>query len=127
MPGPLPGQLHVYQDRKGVFSEKHLLLAFEHAASSTNATENIILFLSGLTEGLCTLVYPAEIAQSLPDNWSLAEVQIRSSYDGMYETIQCIVSPEVAAQAGAFIPSLRTMKTWQPVFNTFAVSRSELS
>jgi hypothetical protein len=45
----LKGQLHAYQERSG---EQTTLLAFEHG----NAEQpNLILFVSGLDEGLCTL------------------------------------------------------------------------
>jgi len=59
------------------------LITFEHArpSSSTDAP-NTILWIGGLGDGLLTVSYPTSIAESLPPTWSLAEVLLRSSYNG---------------------------------------------
>ncbi|OAK95342.1 DUF1749-domain-containing protein [Phaeosphaeriaceae sp. SRC1lsM3a] len=69
-----PGTVHKYNKK---------LVAFEHASSSpTDATPNTILWIGGLGDGLLTVDYTGTIAASLPPNWSLAEVLLRSSYNG---------------------------------------------
>jgi pimeloyl-ACP methyl ester carboxylesterase len=61
------------------------LVAFEHSsASPSNANDapNTLLWIGGLGDGLLTVAYPTTIASSLPSNWVLAEVVLRSSYNG---------------------------------------------
>lgn len=71
-----PGTLHKYNKK---------LVAFEHAPSSTSKSEpasNILLWIGGLGDGLLTVSYPTSIASALPTSWTLAEVLLRSSYNG---------------------------------------------
>ncbi|KAH7380229.1 hypothetical protein DE146DRAFT_637260 [Phaeosphaeria sp. MPI-PUGE-AT-0046c] len=69
-----PGTVHKYNKK---------LVAFEHASPKpTVATPNTILWIGGLGDGLLTVDYPGTIAASLPSNWTLAEVLLRSSYNG---------------------------------------------
>jgi pimeloyl-ACP methyl ester carboxylesterase len=60
------------------------LVAFEHAPSSSKSADNpnILLWIGGLGDGLLTVEYPTSIASSFPSNWRLAEVVLRSSYNG---------------------------------------------
>lgn len=61
------------------------LVAFEHAPSNScesTGHPNVILWIGGLSDGLLTVQYPTSIASSLPSNWRLAEVLLRSSYNG---------------------------------------------
>ena len=72
----VPGTLHRYTKR---------LVAFEHANASSNlvsTTQNILLWVGGLGDGLLTVSYPRTLAQSLPPTWSLVEVMLSSSYNG---------------------------------------------
>jgi hypothetical protein len=66
-----PGTAHVYSKK---------LVAFEHAPS--HAAPNTLLWIGGLGDGLLTVSYPRAIAAALPPDWTLAEVVIRSSYNG---------------------------------------------
>jgi pimeloyl-ACP methyl ester carboxylesterase len=71
-----PGTVHKFNKK---------LVAFEHAPSnSTKFTEipNILIWIGGLGDGLLTVEYTTSIASSLPTNWRLAEVVLRSSYNG---------------------------------------------
>jgi pimeloyl-ACP methyl ester carboxylesterase len=71
-----PGTVHKYSKK---------LVAFEHSsASSSNSNDapNTLLWIGGLGDGLLTVAYPATIASSLPSNWVIAEVILRSSYNG---------------------------------------------
>lgn len=59
------------------------LVAFEYThQDGSKSCENIVLFVSGLNEGIATLGYPRFLSTRLPDKWSLAEVLLRSSYKG---------------------------------------------
>jgi pimeloyl-ACP methyl ester carboxylesterase len=72
-----PGTAHTYSKK---------LIAFEHvssaSSSTTNEATNTLLWIGGLGDGLLTVQYPAQIAASLPPDWRLAEVLIKSSYNG---------------------------------------------
>ncbi|KAH7092261.1 hypothetical protein FB567DRAFT_434732 [Paraphoma chrysanthemicola] len=69
-----PGILHKYSKK---------LVAFEHASSTTpSSPPHTLLWIGGLGDGLLTVEYPATIAASLPHTWVLAEVVLRSSYNG---------------------------------------------
>jgi pimeloyl-ACP methyl ester carboxylesterase len=71
-----PGTIHKYSKK---------LVAFEHSsasASNANDAPNTLLWVGGLGDGLLTVGYPTTIASSLPSNWVLAEVVLRSSYNG---------------------------------------------
>ncbi|KAL5119873.1 hypothetical protein ACEQ8H_002234 [Pleosporales sp. CAS-2024a] len=65
------GTLHKYNKK---------LVAFEHGPS--DAASNVLLWIGGLGDGLLTVEYAATIASSLPRTWTLAEVLLRSSYNG---------------------------------------------
>jgi pimeloyl-ACP methyl ester carboxylesterase len=69
------GILHSYTDK---------LVAFEHANPSapTATSDHIILWIGGLGDGLLTVHYPKTLARALPNDWSLAEVLLSSSYKG---------------------------------------------
>ncbi|KAF2822244.1 DUF1749-domain-containing protein [Ophiobolus disseminans] len=62
------------------------LIAFEHASVSSpiksKDAPNTLLWIGGLGDGLLTVEYPTTIAASLPPTWTLAEVLLRSSYNG---------------------------------------------
>jgi len=73
-----PGTTHKYTKK---------LIAFEHAPpppTPLNPTSppNTILWIGGLGDGLLTVTYPSKIAASLPPTWVLAEVLLKSSYNG---------------------------------------------
>lgn len=71
-----PGTIHKYTKK---------LVAFEHAPPSPSPTaqpQNTLLWIGGLGDGLLTVTYPGTIASSLPPTWRLAEVLLRSSYNG---------------------------------------------
>lgn len=72
-PAVQSGQLHRYSKR---------LVAFEHTAAFGPPSKHILLWIGGLGDGLHTVSYPARLAQKLPPEWSLAQVLIRSSYNG---------------------------------------------
>jgi pimeloyl-ACP methyl ester carboxylesterase len=68
-----------------IHSYTNHLVAFEHLNpnSPTNISpDNIILWVGGLGDGLCTVKYPSVLSSFLPSNWSLAEVITSSSYSG---------------------------------------------
>ncbi|MCJ1398493.1 hypothetical protein MMC11_001693 [Xylographa trunciseda] len=91
---PLQGSLHHY------FSK---LVAFEYASK---ATENVsstgvhtLLFVAGLSDGLCTVPFVTPLARSLPPNWRFVQPLLSSSYAGwgtssldedVQELVQCI-------------------------------------
>jgi pimeloyl-ACP methyl ester carboxylesterase len=61
------------------------LVAFEHSSApspGSNDAPNTLLWIGGLGDGLLTVAYPATIASTLPSNWVIAEVILRSSYNG---------------------------------------------
>jgi pimeloyl-ACP methyl ester carboxylesterase len=71
-----PGTVHKFNKK---------LVAFEHAPSDSSKFSeipNILIWIGGLGDGLLTVEYPTAIASSLPTNWRLAEVVLRSSYNG---------------------------------------------
>lgn len=72
-PAVQSGQLHRYSKK---------LVAFEHTTPSGQPSKHILLWIGGLGDGLHTVSYPACLAQKLPSEWSLAQVVIRSSYNG---------------------------------------------
>lgn len=72
-PAVQSGQVHRYGKK---------LIAFEHTTSSGQPSKHILLWIGGLGDGLHTVSYPARLAQQLPSDWSLAQVIIRSSYNG---------------------------------------------
>jgi pimeloyl-ACP methyl ester carboxylesterase len=67
------GRLHRFSNR---------LVAFEHADNSPSTPPNILLWVGGLGDGLLTVSYPTIISQVLPSDWAVAQVLLRSSYDG---------------------------------------------
>ncbi|KAI9836339.1 MAG: hypothetical protein M1837_003407 [Sclerophora amabilis] len=75
-PSPQQGTLHKFSSR---------LVAFEHAppsASSSDPSQNILIFIGGLSDGLLTVPYTPSLASHLPPGWSLAQVLLSSSYTG---------------------------------------------
>jgi len=59
------------------------LTAFEHTPHTpTTPPQNILLFIGGLFDGLLTIPYTIPLSQSLPANWTLAELRLSSSYTG---------------------------------------------
>ncbi|KAK1142995.1 hypothetical protein N8T08_007059 [Aspergillus melleus] len=70
-----PGVLHQYAPR---------LVAFEFISSNQSTPKpNSLLFVGGLTDGLGTVPYVAEIAKALePTDWSLFSLVLSSSYLG---------------------------------------------
>jgi pimeloyl-ACP methyl ester carboxylesterase len=71
-----PGTLHKYNKK---------LVAFEHAPSTPSTSQeppHTLLWIGGLGDGLLTVQYPSTIASSLPPTWLVAEVVLRSSYNG---------------------------------------------
>jgi pimeloyl-ACP methyl ester carboxylesterase len=71
-----PGALHKYNKK---------LVAFEHAPSTPSTSQeppHTLLWIGGLGDGLLTVQYPSTIASSLPPTWLVAEVVLRSSYNG---------------------------------------------
>jgi len=74
MASPRKGFVHLYTPR---------LTAFEHTPHSTyGASQNIILFIGGLFDGLLTVPYTSKISDALPPTWTLAQVHLSSSYTG---------------------------------------------
>jgi hypothetical protein len=67
------GQLHLYNKK---------LVAFEFTGPSGQPSKHILLWIGGLGDGLHTVSYPAALAHKLPSEWSLAQVVLRSSYNG---------------------------------------------
>jgi len=70
--------------RKGIthqFSSR--LVAFEHTPKETSApSQNILIFIGGLFDGLHTVPYPSTIAETLPPTWTIAQAILSSSYTG---------------------------------------------
>ncbi|TVY90362.1 UPF0613 protein [Lachnellula willkommii] len=70
--------------RKGIthqFSSR--LVAFEHTPKDTPApSQNILIFIGGLFDGLHTVPYTSTIAEALPPTWSIAQAILSSSYTG---------------------------------------------
>ncbi|CCH42899.1 hypothetical protein BN7_2445 [Wickerhamomyces ciferrii] len=67
------GKLHKYNDN---------LVAFEFNSTTPNPTDNAIIFIGGLGDGLLTVPYLSKLNESLPTNWSLFQILISSSYQG---------------------------------------------
>ncbi|RHZ74443.1 hypothetical protein CDV55_107425 [Aspergillus turcosus] len=68
-----PGTLHEYAPR---------LVAFEFT-SSTPRKPHSLIFVGGLTDGLCTVPYVAPLAAALePTDWSVFQAQLSSSFGG---------------------------------------------
>ncbi|OJJ51501.1 hypothetical protein ASPZODRAFT_399542 [Penicilliopsis zonata CBS 506.65] len=69
------GVLHQYAPK---------LVAFEFASSSSDAKKpNSLLFIGGLTDGLCTVPYVEHLAKALEDtDWSVFSVLLSTSYKG---------------------------------------------
>ncbi|KAL4979275.1 hypothetical protein BDW66DRAFT_111141 [Aspergillus desertorum] len=68
-----PGTLHNYAPR---------LVAFEFSYSGTPKPHSL-LFIGGLTDGLCTVPYVQELAKALePTEWSLFHLHLSSSHVG---------------------------------------------
>ncbi|KAJ5584493.1 uncharacterized protein N7459_004293 [Penicillium hispanicum] len=69
------GVLHEYAPR---------LVAFEFTSPSTPSNKpNSLIFVGGLTDGLCTVPYVSELAAALePTDWSLFSILLSSSYNG---------------------------------------------
>lgn len=72
-PAVQSGQVHRYSKK---------LIAFEHTTASGQPSKHILLWIGGLGDGIHTVSYPARLSQELPSDWSLAQVIIRSSYNG---------------------------------------------
>ncbi|TVY34104.1 UPF0613 protein [Lachnellula subtilissima] len=70
--------------RKGIthqFSSR--LVAFEHTPKETSAqSQNILIFIGGLFDGLHNVPYTSTIAEALPPTWSIAQAILSSSYTG---------------------------------------------
>ncbi|TVY27360.1 UPF0613 protein [Lachnellula hyalina] len=70
--------------RKGIthqFSPR--LVAFEHTPKETSApSQNILIFIGGLFDGLHNVPYTSTIADALPPTWSIAQAILSSSYTG---------------------------------------------
>lgn len=59
------------------------LVAFEHTPGNTPApSQNILIFIGGLFDGLHTVPYTSTIAEALPPTWSIAQAILSSSYTG---------------------------------------------
>ena len=60
------------------------MVAFEHITPTSEfpPSQNILIWIGGLGDGLLTTKYPSVIADSLPPDWSLAQVLLSSSYIG---------------------------------------------
>ncbi|KAI9738958.1 MAG: hypothetical protein M1818_005272 [Claussenomyces sp. TS43310] len=72
-PKTYEGIAHVYAPR---------LVAFERTRDPKNTSKSVLLWISGLGDGLLTVEYPTSIATALPADWSLAQVLLSSSYTG---------------------------------------------
>ncbi|MCJ1473752.1 hypothetical protein MMC13_002403 [Lambiella insularis] len=79
------------------------LVAFEYDPSSQEpaspAQLHTLLFIPGLSDGLCTVSYVTAIVKALPSNWRLVQPLLSSSYTGwgtysldtdVQELVQCI-------------------------------------
>ncbi|KAF8847713.1 DUF1749-domain-containing protein [Acephala macrosclerotiorum] len=74
MATPRKGFVHNYTPR---------LTAFEHTPHSVYGTsQNVILFIGGLFDGLQTVPYVSKISDALSPTWTLAQVHLSSSYTG---------------------------------------------
>lgn len=72
-PAAQSGTLHRFTKR---------LIAFEHSRPSGQPSQNIILWVGGLGDGLHTVSYPSIVSQQLPEGWTLAQVQLLASLNG---------------------------------------------
>ncbi|PLB52983.1 DUF1749-domain-containing protein [Aspergillus steynii IBT 23096] len=107
-----PGVLHQYAPR---------LVAFEFTSPTQTPKPNSLLFVGGLTDGLGTVPYVAEIAKALePTDWSLFSLVLSSSYLGwgigsldqdVEEIAQCVefVRAHKARTAGSSSPKVVVM------------------
>ncbi|KAG0649773.1 Fusarinine C esterase sidJ [Hyphodiscus hymeniophilus] len=72
--GPSKGIAHKFTAR---------LTALEHTPhAASTPSQNLLIFIGGLSDGLLTVEYPTAIASSLPSTWSLAQPILSSSYAG---------------------------------------------
>ncbi|KAJ5683851.1 uncharacterized protein N7477_000196 [Penicillium maclennaniae] len=69
------GVLHEYAPR---------LVAFEYTSpAKASSKQNSLIFVGGLTDGLCTVPYVSNLAAALEDtDWSLFSILLSSSYSG---------------------------------------------
>jgi alpha-beta hydrolase superfamily lysophospholipase len=67
------GKLHRFSKR---------LVAFEHTTAHGETSNNILLWVGGLSDGLSTCAYPQLLAKTVPRGWSLAQVELLSAHDG---------------------------------------------
>ncbi|PMD63513.1 DUF1749-domain-containing protein [Hyaloscypha bicolor E] len=75
---PRKGLVHLYKNKGW-----DRLTAFEHTPSSTSTpSQNLLIFIGGLFDGLLTVPYTSIISDALPPSWTLAEVRLSSSYTG---------------------------------------------
>lgn len=83
------------------------LVAFEHGIVSTSSlSQNTLLWIGGLGDGLLTVSYPTAIAAALPPQWSLAQVLLSSSYTG-WGTSELKRDAKELARAVAYFRSIR--------------------
>lgn len=75
-PSAHPGTLHHYTSR---------LVAFEYAKADPShdvSTNNVLIWIGGLGDGLLTTPYTKVLAEALPSNWSFVQPLIYASYMG---------------------------------------------
>ncbi|KAI9673139.1 MAG: hypothetical protein M1817_003001 [Caeruleum heppii] len=98
-----PGSLHHYAPR---------LVAFEYALPSRPPPQNSLLFIGGLSDGLCTVSYLPTLAKHLPPTWCLVQILLSSSYTGWgissiandaKETAQCVAFLEKIRPGGKVV------------------------
>ncbi|POS84239.1 GTP-binding protein-like protein rho2 [Erysiphe pulchra] len=58
------------------------LAAFEYTLDALVSPQNLIIFIGGLFDGIGTVPYITSISGSLDSTWSLAEINLSSSYTG---------------------------------------------
>ncbi|TVY51981.1 UPF0613 protein PB24D3.06c, partial [Lachnellula suecica] len=70
--------------RKGITHQySPRLIAFEHTPKDTSqAPQNILIFIGGLFDGLHTVSYTTSLATALPPTWTIAQALLSSSYTG---------------------------------------------
>lgn len=97
-PSAHTGTVHRYSKR---------LVAFEHGAlSASSSNSNTLLWIGGLGDGLLTVSYPTAIAAALPQQWSLAQILLTSSYTG-WGTSDLKRDAKELARAVAYFRSIR--------------------